>query len=77
MHIDLTNTSLQKEEVIFIGMAIRKSATLLGIHLSCNGLDYYDRIFFRTRVLGKVNYHFRNLAQEKLAGRGKREMKEI
>ena len=38
MHMDLSNTWLSREEVIFIGMALPMSVSLIGVHLSANGL---------------------------------------
>jgi hypothetical protein len=64
MHIDLSCTGLRKEEVLFLGMAISSSKSCLGIHLSANNLDYYERIFLRTLADAQVHSHFRNMAQE-------------
>ena len=47
MHMDLSNCNLSKEEVIFIGMTLPHSPSLLGMHLSGNGLTHSDRIFLR------------------------------
>lgn len=68
MHVDLTNTMLTREEVIFIGMALPMSVSCIGVHLSSNGLEYYDRIFLRTLINAKINYQFRNLAKETTTG---------
>lgn len=65
MHIDLTNTCLLREEVIFIGMALPVSRSCIGLHMSGNGLEYYDRVFLRTLIDAKVSYHFKNLALQK------------
>lgn len=63
-HYDLTATGLKKEEVLFMGMALQKSRSCIGMHLSANNLDYYERIFLRTLINAKVAYHFRNTAAE-------------
>ena len=65
MHLQLSNTGLTKEEVIFVGMTLPVSKSCIGLHLSANGLTYYDRVFLRTLINAKVNYHFRNFAAEK------------
>jgi hypothetical protein len=62
MHYDLSNTCLSREEVIFIGMALPISRSCIGIHMSGNGLEYYDRVFLRTLIDAKVAYHFKNYA---------------
>lgn len=64
VHIDLTSTGLRPEEVIFIGMALSHSKSCMGIHLSANRLGYYERIFLRTLIDAKVQYHFKNYAQK-------------
>ena len=65
MHYDLTNTNLLREEVIFIGMALPISRSCIGIHMSKNGLEYYDRVFLRTLIDAKVAFHFKNFANLK------------
>ena len=64
MHLDISCTGLQKEEVIFIGMALKQTKALVSLHFSANSLDYYDRIFLRTLIDARVAFHFRNMAQE-------------
>ena len=64
MHLDLTNTGLKKEEVVFIGMALTTSKSCISLHLSANNLDYYERLFLRTLVNARVAYHFRNVAAQ-------------
>lgn len=65
VHVDLTNTGLRPEEVIFIGMTLPLSKSCMGIHLSANRLGYYERVFLRTLIDAKVQYHFKNVAQRK------------
>ena len=64
MHLDLTATGLQKEEVIFIGMSLQHSRACIGLHLSLNQMSYYDRIFLRILMDAKVAFQFRNMAQK-------------
>lgn len=65
MHIDLTNTGLRQEEVLFIGMTLPLSKSCIGMHLTANNLGYYERIFLRTLIDAKVQQHFKNVAQVK------------
>lgn len=60
MHIDFTNVGFSKEEVIFIGLALSMSKTMLGIHLSGNNLPYYSRLFLRSLIAARVDYRFKN-----------------
>ena len=62
MHLDVSGTGMKKEEILFIGMAIKHATALVSIHLSANNLDYYERIFLRTLVGARTVYHFRNMA---------------
>jgi hypothetical protein len=64
MHIDISGTGLKKEEVLFIGMSLKNSKSVVALHLSLNALDYYERIFLRTLTNARVAYHFRNMAAE-------------
>ena len=64
---------MKKEEVLFMGMAMEKSKSCIGMHLSNNNIDYYERIFLRTLINAKVNYHFRNMADEMGSVKGQRE----
>jgi hypothetical protein len=64
MHLDLSGCGLKKEEVLFLGMAVKNSKACISLHMSANNLDYYERIFLRTLVQAEVTYHFRNQAQE-------------
>ena len=54
MHMDLSSTGLEREEVLFIGMALNWSETMLSLHLTGNNLPYYDRIFLRTILSARV-----------------------
>ena len=62
MHVDISQTGLQKQEVLFIGMAVSGSSACAGVHMSANGLDYYERVFLRTLCNASVSSNFRNLA---------------
>ena len=72
-HYNLSATGLKKEEVLFMGMALQKSKSCIGMHLSSNNIDYYERIFLRTLIQAKVHYHFRNMADEMASVRGQKE----
>jgi hypothetical protein len=60
MHIDLSGCGLMKEEVLFLGLGLTMSKTVLALHMSGNTLSYYDRIFLRTLMAAKVDYRFKN-----------------
>jgi hypothetical protein len=77
MHIDLCGSGLKKEEVLFIGMAISNSKACIGIHMTGNNLDYYERIFLRTLVNAKVAYHFRNKAEQLSSAKNQKERNQI
>jgi hypothetical protein len=55
-HLDVTNCGLVKEEVIFLGLALGQSHTLMSLHLSGNQLTYYERMFMRSVTAAKVGY---------------------
>ena len=56
MHLDITNTNLKREEVMFIGLAVPQSKTLLSIHLTAQKLPYYERIFLRAVISARVEF---------------------
>jgi len=64
MHIDISSTGLKKEEVLFVGMSLKNSKSVVALHLSLNALDYYERIFLRTLADARVAHHFRNMAAD-------------
>ena len=59
MHADLTNVGLKREEVIFIGLALSSSKTMLSLHLTANELPYYDRVFLRSLIAARVGYRYK------------------
>jgi len=61
MHADLTCTNLCREEVLFIGLALSMSKTMLSLHLSGNTLSYYDRIFLRSLIAARVGFRFKSV----------------
>ena len=56
MHVNVTTTGLKREEVLFLGLALSMSKTMLSLHLDGNELQYYDRIFLRTLVAARVGF---------------------
>lgn len=56
MHIDITNTNLKREEILFIGLSIPISKTLLSCHLTAQKLPYYERIFLRAAIAARVGF---------------------
>lgn len=58
MHLDITNCHLKREEIMFIGLAIPRSNTLLSIHLTAQKLPYYERIFLRSILAARVGFMF-------------------
>ena len=59
MHCDLTNVGLKREEVIFIGLALSNSKTMLALHLTANDLPYYDRVFPRSLIAARVGFRYK------------------
>jgi len=41
MHLDITGTGLKTEEILFIGMAMSTSKSVIAVHMTANNLDYY------------------------------------
>ena len=59
LHIDITSTNLKKEEIIFIGLSLPISKTLLSCHLTAQKLPYYERIFLRAAIAARVGFQYR------------------
>ena len=64
-HLDISNCNLKREEVLFIGISVSTSKTLLGIHLTASGVSYYERIFLRAVIAARVSFGFKNLTARK------------
>ena len=64
LHLDITNTNLKREEVMFIGLAVPHSKTLLSIHITASKLPYYERIFLRAVINARVAYQRKNTANK-------------
>ena len=64
-HLDIANTNLKREEVMFIGLSLSQSKTMLSLHLTASGVSYYERIFIRAIIAARVSFSFRNLAGRK------------
>jgi hypothetical protein len=60
MHMDLTATQIKREEILFIGLSLSMSKTMLSVHLTGNALPYYDRIFLRSLIAAKVGFRFQS-----------------
>ena len=60
MHLDITNTNLKREELLFIGLSLPISKTLLSCHLTAQKLPYYERIFLRAAISARVGFQYRN-----------------
>ena len=56
LHLDISNTNLKREEVMFIGLSIPTSKTLLSIHITASKLPYYERIFLRAVINARVSF---------------------
>lgn len=65
MHIDITNTNLKREEIMFIGLSVNQSKTLLSIHMTAQKLPYYERIFLRSIMAARVGYQQKNHQMKK------------
>ena len=77
MHIDISSVGLKREEVLFMGLALYMSKTMVSMHISGNNLPYYDRIFMRTLCSAKVDYKFRNHAKDNTTIRNNKEFNQI
>ena len=56
MHLDITNTNLKREELLFIGLSLTMSKTLLSCHLTAQKLPYYERIYLRASIAARVGF---------------------
>ena len=56
MHLNIAHTNLKREEVMFIALALSTAKTLLALHMTSQGLPYYERIFVRAMVAARVGY---------------------
>ena len=56
MHLDITNTNLKREEIMFIGLSVPVSKTLLSIHLTAAKMPYYERVFLRSVISARVAF---------------------
>ena len=65
MHLNIANTNLKRHEIMFIGLALSASKTMLSLHLTAGSLPYYERIFLRAVIAARVSYQFRNLTGKK------------
>ena len=65
MHLDISNTNLKKEEIMFIGLSVPTSKTLLSIHLTSDRLPYYERVFLRAVLNARVAFRKKNVATKK------------
>ena len=59
VHLNIANTNLKREEVLFIGLSLSLSQTLQCLHLASSTLPYYERIFLRAIISARVNHRFR------------------
>ena len=64
-HINIAYTNLKREEMMFIGLSLSTSKTMVSLHLSGNTLPYYERVFLRAVIAARVGFKFRNLAGKK------------
>ena len=60
MHIDISMCGLLREEVLFLGLALTMSKTVLALHMTGNTIAYYDRMFLRSLMAAKVDYRFKS-----------------
>ena len=64
-HIDITNTNLKREEIMFVGLSLPISKTMLSVHLTAQKLPYYERIFLRAAIAARVGFQYRSTTQRK------------
>ena len=68
MHLNIAHTNLKREEMMFIGLSLSTSKTVVSLHLSGQTLPYYERIFLRAVIAARVGYGFKNLSAKKDIG---------
>jgi Ran GTPase-activating protein (RanGAP) involved in mRNA processing and transport len=54
VHLNLSETKLQREEVFFLGMMAKHFKVLVGLHLPISELSRYDRVFLRILMNSSV-----------------------
>ena len=64
-HLNIAHTNLKREEMMFIGLSLSTSKTMVSLHLSGQTMPYYERIFLRAVIAARVGYKFRNLTGKK------------
>lgn len=64
-HLNIAHTNLKREEIMFIGLSLPTSKTVVSLHISGQTLPYYERIFLRSVIAARVGYKFRNLTSKK------------
>ena len=65
MHLNIVNTNLKREEILFIGLSLSTSKTMLSLHMTASTLPYYERIFLRSVIAARVSYQYRHLVGKK------------
>ena len=63
-HMNITGTNLKREEILFVGISLSTSKTMLSLHLT-GILPYYERIFLRSVIAARVSYTYRHLTGRK------------
>ena len=74
LHVDLSNTQLRREELIYLVLCVRDSKNVQGFHLTGNTCSPYDRMLMRALMPCKVRWPFPANYQpkfEKVTGRDK------
>ena len=65
LHLNISNTNLIRAEVLFIGLSLSISKSMLSLHLTAGTLAYYERLFLKAVIHARTGWQFRNLTLKK------------
>jgi hypothetical protein len=54
LHADFSSCGLTRQETMFVIIAMSTSKSFLCLHISNNGLPYYERIFMKSLIAARV-----------------------
>ena len=54
LHADFSSCGWNREETMFVILAMSCSKSFLSLHISNNDMPYYDRIFLRSLIAARV-----------------------
>ena len=56
LHLNISNTNLIRAEVLFIGLSLSISKSMLSLHLTAGTLAYYERIFLKAVISARTGW---------------------